>query len=279
MLTNIICSNGNDSIDLCGDDVVIVDIQGVSPSEIVNTAKSHSMDGGIVQSMSCDVRNITFVLQFISDVESKKALLYKVFAMKKQGQMIYKLSSQTFYIDYYVEKIEVPPMKYPLIAQISLICVDPYFKTNEKVIPMQGITPMWKFPWEIPESGFEFAVQSPDRIARINNDGEVETGCIFELNAIAYVKNPKLQNINTFEWIELNFEMQADDVIVINTIKGQKSITLKRNGITTNIINYKVWGSTFLQLVCGLNEIVCDAQSGLNSLTISCHVAERYGGV
>ncbi|MCL2054761.1 MAG: phage tail family protein, partial [Oscillospiraceae bacterium] len=89
----------------------------------------------------------------------------------------------------------------------------------------------------------------------------------------------KLQNINTYEWFELDMNLLAHDRVVIDTNKGRKSVKLVRGGVETNIINHMVWGSTFLQLEPGVNEIVCQAGTGIKSLSVTIRFSERYGGV
>jgi hypothetical protein len=85
--------------------------------------------------------------------------------------------------------------------------------------------------------------------------------------------------MNTFEWFELDIDMQARDRAVIDTNKGRKSVRLVRNGASVSVINHIVYGSTFLQLAVGTNEIVCGAAEGVESLSLTIRFSERFGGV
>ena len=52
----------------------------------------------------------------------------------------------------------------------------------------------------------------------------------------------------TGDYIALDFTMQEADLITIDTRAGEKTITLTRNAVRTNIFNALVRGSTWLQL-------------------------------
>lgn len=282
MIRSITYSCGGNGVDLVGHGgFVLTDIKGVSPSGGVFVAEVAGIDGGFYGGSRSRSRNITMILQFLGgDAEADKYELYKAFPLKKAGELRYTSFLRDLKIDCYVESVDIPPTARPLTAQISLIAPGYYFeRVNAEPVVMRGSFPKWEFPWEIPSGGFEFATVKSDVVTQIYNGGEVETGAVFELKARAAVVNPRLENINTFEWFALDFGMIPGDVIRIDTSKGRKSVKLVRGNVTTNIINGRVWGSTFLQLAPGLNEIKCTAESGDGSFDAVCILAEKFGGV
>ena len=97
--------------------------------------------------------------------------------------------------------------------------------------------------------------------------------------ALGALSNPSLFNVNTREYMKLNFDMQGGDVITIDTNYGNKSITLQRNGQETNIYRYMDVDSTFLQLDIGDNIFRYDADSGLSNLEVTVYYAQKYLGV
>lgn len=116
--------------------------------------------------------------------------------------------------------------------------------------------------------------------AEVANNGGIETGLIFELYAKQGVSNPKIFNYMTSEYIGLNFDMQAGDLITINTMQGQKSITLLRNAVETNIFNSLQKGSTWLQLASNGSVFVYEVSSGsLENLEVDIQHNDLFEGV
>lgn len=99
--------------------------------------------------------------------------------------------------------------------------------------------------------------------AIVVNNGTVETGLTFELYATATIVNPKIFNYITQEYIGINFTLQAGDLITIITQEGQKSVTLLRNGLESNIFNSLMKDITWLQLPLGGAVFVYTVDSGL----------------
>ena len=265
-----------------------ISIDGLSPTSSISVSPNYDSDGGVIVSERLGTRSINILLAFCNSYEKCKKLLFDTFITKDTGKLIYiNDNNETFHISCYVEKISLPVSERAITAQITLICPDPFWTVgtssnsieNGSKISILGINNKLQFPWFINKDGFEFATISNNRIAKITNNGITDSGCIFELFARSQVVNPRLENNKTFDFIELDFTMLASDKIIINTIKGQKSITLIRNNNESNIINSKVWGSKFLQLSPGFNEIVCNASDGIDSLSVTITFAEKYGGL
>ena len=114
----------------------------------------------------------------------------------------------------------------------------------------------------------------------VPNNGGIETGLIFELYAKEAISNPTIYNYITQEYIGLNFSMETGDLIIINTNTGQKSATLIRNAVETNIFNNIEKGSTWLQLDSGGSVFVYTVDSGSpQSLEIEIKHYDLYEGV
>lgn len=96
----------------------------------------------------------------------------------------------------------------------------------------------------------------------IDNDGDVECGMVIVLFAKEAVSNPKIFNYVTQDYIGLNFDMQQADQITIDTRQGQKSATLLRSGVETNIFNNVIQGSTWLQLSANGDTFVYEVGTG-----------------
>ena len=74
--------------------------------------------------------------------------------------------------------------------------------------------------------------------------------------------------------------MQAGDVIIITTGRGEKSVTLLREGVETNLFNYLMEGITWLQLEVGGSAFVYEIGSGLISdLLVTIKHRDLFEGV
>jgi hypothetical protein len=97
--------------------------------------------------------------------------------------------------------------------------------------------------------------------------------------ALGELENPQLFNVNTREYMKLNYTMQGGDVITVDTSYGAKNIILTRNGVETNIYRYMDVDSTFLQLDIGDNIFRYDADDGLSNLEVTVYFSQKYLGV
>ena len=73
--------------------------------------------------------------------------------------------------------------------------------------------------------------------------------------------------------------MQLGDVITITTYINDKNIILKRNGIETNINNTLLFGTKYLQLKPGINNLKVSASEGANKLTAEVYYSIYYEAV
>ena len=78
--------------------------------------------------------------------------------------------------------------------------------------------------------------------------------------------------------MQIQGEIQNGDKITITTKTGNKTVTLEREGMTTNIINRLVSGSTWLTLREGLNRFYLRG-TGLQNLKVKIIHTNAYLGV
>ena len=125
-----------------------------------------------------------------------------------------------------------------------------------------------------------FGEFSSENNAVVQNFGGIETGLTFELFATGTIVNPKIFNYITNEYIGLNFTMLQGDLITITTGIGNKTVSLFRNGQTTNIFNSLMLGGTWLQLPSAGGVFVYTVDSGLIAdLEITIKHYDLYEGV
>lgn len=103
---------------------------------------------------------------------------------------------------------------------------------------------------------------------------------MFDIHATGNVTYPKIYNSITQEHIFINQSLTAGDSILIDTIKGQKSVILvDHDNVRTNLIGKLVQGSSWLQLAPGDNLLIVDANSGAANMMVSVYTISHYEGV
>ena len=81
------------------------------------------------------------------------------------------------------------------------------------------------------------------------------------------------------EYIKINSELKAGDIVTINTEYGSKSAVLSRDGNTEDYFRYVDVDSTFMQLKIGDNIFRYDAESNLDALEVSLYHSNKCLGV
>lgn len=246
----------------------------------INSTKSAGADGSKVNSKSLNERNIVLYLKINAPIEINRNKLYKFFNAKNEIRLFYKNKLINAYIDGVVESFDCDPFSDKETAIVSIICNDPYFKAADDTIhSFARITPLFEFPFSIPAEGVPFS-ELTRSTSLIVNHGDVESGVIIEFTAItSQILNPSFYNRTTQKRITLLFDMEQGDKIVIDTNKGKKSITLIRDGISSNILNSMDSGSEWVTLEAGENEISYGADHGGENLNVTVTTTNKYQGV
>lgn len=164
---------------------------------------------------------------------------------------------------------------------IQLSCPSPFWREiQEDKADIASWIASFEFELEIPEEeGIEFGYREPNVIVDVYNDGDVAAGMRIEFRATGTLTNPILLNVDTGEYLQINTELQAGDVITVNTEYGSKGAILKRGGVTTNYFRFVDVDSTFMQLQIGDNIFRYDAESGVDALEVTLYHSNKYLGV
>lgn len=163
---------------------------------------------------------------------------------------------------------------------IQLSTGDPYYYYQEE--SMVDVA-MWigglEFPLEIPEGGLEIGYRTNSFFANLVNNGQSPTGMEVYFRANGTVKNPSIMDATTYEEFKIITDMKAGDVIILNTNRGKKSLTLLQNNVRTNIFSRRKMNSKFIQLQVGDNIIKYDAELGVDNLDIQIKYTPKIIGV
>lgn len=153
---------------------------------------------------------------------------------------------------------------------IQGICPDPLFTTLGKQSAIIGTVKKFHFPLTIPKNvGILMGLRTSSLFLNLNNTGDVTTGMLIELTCTSSVKNPKLINVDTQEFIQIDKTLVPGEKIVISTVSGEKYIRGILNGVESNYFAYLNYESTWMQLSTGLNTLKYDADDNVTGLEVS----------
>jgi len=256
-------------------------VTGLQPPQVSLFSSSNATtDGATVSGVKAMQRNIVIYVAMERDIESSRINLYKYFPLKKVVALYFRNGSRDVSIEGYVELIECDLFANKQIAQISIICPQPYFKAVEELVSyFSDISSLFTFPFSIPAEGIAFSSITANVRKSIVNAGNIESGIVISIYANGTVVNPVVYDVFERTHIKFNFTMQANDEIVIDTNVGKKSVTLIRNGIRSNLLGYMAADSTWLTLKAGDNVFTYASESGNSNLQITFRTAVLYGGV
>jgi hypothetical protein len=263
---------------------IVAGVDGLGPGKAeIKSTTLLTGDGDIFNSARVEKRNIVMTLRFLFTpmIEDTRHLSYTYFPLKKELALTVETDRRTVVIYGYVESNEPVIFDKDEYTQISIICLNPYFQdTVKRHVQIGGVTPCFKFDWALPSTNsYKLAALNTSRIGTLMNYGEITTGCIFTITVRGAVSKPKLQSTNTYEWIQINLDLEVGDTLEINTNDGEKTVTISRGAEAENAINHIEWGSTFLKLYPGNNNIVVNAESGADNLVVDCDYVSLYEGI
>lgn len=262
-------------------DYIVYRIDGLTPpNATISTSVNAVDDGSKINNSRLESRNIVIYTTIEGDVEKNRINLYKYFTPKSKVTLMFKNGTRDVTIDGVVELIECDLFTNRQIAQISIICPDPYFRSSESYTEsFSDVQSLFSFPFAIAESGIPLSSISTNVRKSIIYTGDVKAGIIIELFSNGTVVNPIIYDVLNKTQMGLNFTMQESDKLIINTNQNQKSITLVRNGVSTNALGYLIPNSSWLALATGDNVFTYDAESGNSYLQITFTTSLLYGGV
>lgn len=267
---------------------LIKSITGLGPAKAnVNTTEVSTNDGSLFNSARLSQRNIVLDMVFINTVygesiEDLRQKSYKYFPLKKSVELTIETDNRYVKTTGYVESNEPNIFSSQEGTQISIICPDPYFysagEDGNNVTNFYSIDPIFEFPFSnesLDEPLLVFGEIQIKTEGVITYHGDSEIGVMIYIHAIGPATNINIYNTETREVMRINTEkissltgkgIAASDDIVINTAKGEKSITLIREGVSYNILNCLDKNTDWFTLAKGDNIFAFTADSGVTNL-------------
>lgn len=262
----------------------VISITGLNPANAqVNLMDIAGLDGAKFNSSKLTTREIVIMLKINGNVEENRHTLYQYFRTKEFCKFYFKNGSRDVYIPGYVETVECELFSNGEIMQVSILCPYPYFRAlAQSVVDVSNEVAGFKFPFSINVGEpIPFSVYVENRIVDVVNNSESETGCLIEIDVLDTIRRIEIRNTDTGESMILNYGFHENDRVLIDTNKGQKSIHLLRNGVTTNIFPAMQKGSVFFQLQVGSNHFgyLVDGGTAEKNVLITFTFSKIYRGV
>lgn len=254
-------------------------IDGLNPpAGTISTSSYAGMDGSYLNNAFIEKRNVVISFEMRGfGVENRRHELYKVVKPSRYIKIYYSTKNISVYAEGIVETCEIENFDTLTKGQISIICPDIYwYSTETQTAEYSQILGAFHFIFPDDDKPFPLGKYNTQNMMTVVNDGD-EVGFTLEISG-GPATNPTLYNAETDEYIQIKGEIQNGDKITVTTKTGNKTVTLEREGVTTNIINRLVSGSTWLTLREGLNRFYLRG-TGLQNLKVKIIHTNAYLGV
>ena len=240
---------------------IIIKIDGIGPGKATVTKNDSKVyDGGTITSARLPSRNIKMEIEFlwVNSIEDVRHKSYKYFPLKKPITLIFETDTRTVEIEGVVESNEPDIFSSEESTNISIICPDPYFYASgdnaRSKTDFSGINPMFEIPSDtgysnesLTDALTEISTVFVQSERGIMNYGEVDIGVVISIKPLAIVKgvltisNITLGQNMSFDLNKIKTITENDfhigDELVINTLRGKKSVTLVREGKNYNALS------------------------------------------
>lgn len=279
----IICKNNAGDQIAFGwfDPLWIASVDGLGADYNIYTSKSTGQDGENYDGSDAKLRNIVIVLDVAkSNFQTQRNLLYSFFEPRSAGTLYYYEEDESRKIGYYVEKVEPGGADNDTIRTltVSLICPDPIWKAlDDETVSMAQVEGDIEFPMELAKE-FTVSHRNDNVMSTIDNDSNAARGLTITFEASGTVTNPAMIEATRQERLQVNATMHSGDILIITTGTNNKRVQLTSDGVTTNINNLWVYGSTWLQAEPGQNIYRYTAESGEDSLSATIRSTPAYWG-
>jgi len=262
-----------------GDPLRLADTDGFTAADYaVTTSKNSGQDGENYNGSTANKRNPVITSELSADYANQREKLYRFFQPRAVGTVYYYDNESGKKATYYVEKINIGETGVIRPVVISLLCPDPKFYALEDEISELA---MWEgcieFPLEIIEP-FEVTRKVNTLIGNVYNGSNVTQGLTVKFMATGEVTNPSLYDINRHLMMQINITMHSGDVITVTTESNNKRVKLSSGGIESNINNRMLYPPVWLQAYEGDNLYRYNAESGIDSLSVSILHTQAYWG-
>ena len=238
----------------------------------ISTNISPYVDGVTIESVRALPRGITLGFKIVGDVQG--AINY--FTSYVKSKQLITLEEITDDKDIVINGVAtIPPYTRMLQAceiTLTVYCGQPYWEDAQSIIAALSMyLDLLFFPTEgqyFTPTGRPFGAIDTTVTKTFTNEGDTSVGMLIEMIALGELVNPRIScNSGTqVGWyMQLNITLSQNDTVDINTVRGQKYITINGSNMYNGqpILNYLEFsGGDWLQLETGNN--IFNATSEVN---------------
>ena len=265
----------------------ISSIDGLGPTTVnLTTEKVAGLDGTLFSNALLSERQITMkvipLFSYGNSVEERRLKCYKAFPLKRPFTLLVKTDTRYAYTTAYVKSIDPDIFSKEEVMNITLVCPDPYFyeynATGGTLVTFNGIDDEFEFEFEndsLEEDMIEFGDIQTNPVRNIIYDGGIDVGITIHLHALGTATNFSFYNSLTKESMTLDTSklpggsLIAGDDIIISTLRGNKTVTLIRDGEKSNVINALGKKPSWFKLTEGDNIFIYDAETGMTNIQVT----------
>lgn len=263
----------------------------------LNFSKVATIPGNKFNSATVDGRNVVIGLGLLNSptVEEARHRAYQYFPRMREVTLIIETDKRRVTTRGFVESNESELFSADTALQISILCEDAYLydasETSWTKTSFYGTTKLFEFPFSnesLTEKLLEFGSIEGVLSQDVYYDGDAEVGMTITMSFSGPVTNLRFYNDQTNEVISISNSvlttmlgsgLNQGDRIVVVTNANEKSATLIRNGIRTNILNALGRNIVWPQFRKGLNRMAYSADTGVNDVQITVENQIIYEGV
>lgn len=272
-------------------------IDGLGPEQTnINSTDNQIYDGASYDSAVTGVKNIVFHLLFDpvdGNVERVRHKCYKYFPTKELIKIEIYTDERSLYIEGYVESNLPTIFEEREGADISILCMDPYFKSNTKYSSIiRGNDSAFVFPFcnNSIEPVLLMGLIKTDAEQDIVYFGEIETGVEMiirfsgNISGKIIIENNNINNsqsmIIDMDKIKEQHHISISDnaYLLLNTSTGSKNIKLYNNGEEYDAtIGLGIANLNWIRLNHGINHISISDSPYIEGFELNNDII--YGGV
>lgn len=261
---------------------VITGATGLTENAItMSTAQGNFQVGETLQGMAVSGTQSVISGVLMGEAREKRQHMLNVLAPQDTLTMIFNDSIQR---TAYVRNGPTISQK-PTNADFQVILYSPHpywAAVIESIFVLGGISGKFKFPINYGTPHI-FGVRADNQYENVYNAGNVPVSFIVRFIAITDVKNPKILNIKTNEYMRIGYEenpyaMVAGEQIIIDTGKEPFEIISIKNGVSKNIFGYYDFSSIEFQIQPGDNLLRYEADENRSGLDCRVSIRSEYSG-
>jgi len=266
----------------------VLSIDGLGPpTGAINLTDLGGTDGSAFNSARANKRNIVLNLRFISDDARRES--YKYFPVKRNVKIAVVSNDRTVETEGYVEYNNPNIFSPESGCSISIICPDPYlYDSSLQTAIIAGVSKEFTFPFmnnSLTENLIIFGEYRDNAGVNIEYEGNDDAGINIVVHFSGDVTDLRIYNSLTREILQIDTSLVPGgkfihgDGLVISTIRGNKFITLTRDGIDYNLMNALGRNPVWIRLIPGSNVFSYAVTSGDSNMIMRVEYKIKYEGV